>query len=313
MKKKVVALAAALGAAATLIAGAGPLLAAQPTAPAGPAGPPRSNDIPFNINEAKPAIPGQSLKGLRVYLRAGLKTHGEGFHDYPRFLAEWSNILNTQGAVVDGSYHSPTEAELANVDVLVIFKGDAGYMTPVERTALENFVKRGGGIVALHDALCGPDPTDAARFFGAGKRHGEVNYTNPAPVAYTITDAASPIMKGMTNFEIQDEAFYKLTWAPTGIKVLATNVIFTNASSTRGGGAGQTVPQIWTYEHSLPGGQPARAFTWMQGHTYTNFANPQLKAMLLRAIAWAGKRPVDELVDYKPPAPPAPQGAPARN
>jgi len=38
----------------------------------------------------------------------------------------------------------------------------------------------------------------------------------------------------------------------------------------------------------------------MQGHTYTNFANPQIQAMLLRGIAWAGKRPVDELVDFKP-------------
>jgi type 1 glutamine amidotransferase len=40
----------------------------------------------------------------------------------------------------------------------------------------------------------------------------------------------------------------------------------------------------------------------MQGHTYADFANPQIQAMLLRGIAWAGKRPVDELVDYKPPA-----------
>jgi type 1 glutamine amidotransferase len=65
---------------------------------------------------------------------------------------------------------------------------------------------------------------------------------------------------------------------------------------------GEVVPQIWTYEHTLPGGQPARAFVWMQGHTYANFANPQIQAMLLRGIAWAGKKPVDELVDYKPPA-----------
>jgi type 1 glutamine amidotransferase len=40
----------------------------------------------------------------------------------------------------------------------------------------------------------------------------------------------------------------------------------------------------------------------MQGHTYANFANPQIQAMLLRGIAWAAKKPVNELVDYKPPA-----------
>jgi len=69
------------------------------------------------------------------------------------------------------------------------------------------------------------------------------------------------------------------------------------------------VPQIWTYEHTVPGGQPARAFVFMQGHTYASFSNPQVRDMLLRGIAWAAKHPVDELVDYK--QPPAPQ-RPAR-
>jgi hypothetical protein len=71
------------------------------------------------------------------------------------------------------------------------------------------------------------------------------------------------------------------------------------------------VPQLWTYEHTLAGGQPARAFVWMQGHTYANFANPQIQRMLLRGIAWAGKKPVDELVNYV--APPRPgRGATAK-
>jgi len=43
----------------------------------------------------------------------------------------------------------------------------------------------------------------------------------------------------------------------------------------------------------------------MQGHSYANLAKPEIQNMLLRAIAWAGKHPVDELVDYKPP--PAPR------
>ena len=54
----------------------------------------------------------------------------------------------------------------------------------------------------------------------------------------------------------------------------------------------------------LPGGEPARAFVWMQGHTYSNFANYQVQRTLLCGIAWAGKKPVDELVNYV--APPSP-------
>jgi hypothetical protein len=63
------------------------------------------------------------------------------------------------------------------------------------------------------------------------------------------------------------------------------------------------VPQIWTYEHTVAGGQPARAFVWMQGHLYENMVNYQIENMLLRAIAWAGHRPVEELSAYKDAAP----------
>jgi len=53
-----------------------------------------------------------------------------------------------------------------------------------------------------------------------------------------------------------------------------------------------------TYEHALAGGQKASAFVWMQGHTYASFDNYQIQRTLLRGIAWAAKKPVDELVDY---------------
>jgi type 1 glutamine amidotransferase len=91
-----------------------------------------------------------------------------------------------------------------------------------------------------------------------------------------------------------------MTWAQNPkIHVLATTVMA--ATPTAGTHKGEVVPQVWTYEHTLPGGQPARAFVWMQGHKYESFSNPQIQAMLLRGIAWAGKQPVNELVDYKAP------------
>lgn len=251
----------------------------------------------------QPRIPGQNLAGMHIYLRGGLKTHSPGQHDYPQFLADWSKLLTQHGAVVDGSLHAPSADELKGVDVLVLYKGDAAFMTDGERAALRAFVQRGGGIVSIHDALCGPDPAEFATYVGGAKKHGEVNYTLAARVQYTITDPASPIMKGMQGVSLYpEEAFYRMTWASSpAIHVLATTVIDDTPAARQGGGVGQTVPQIWTYEHALPGGQPARAFVWMQGHEYTSFANPQIQAMLLRGIAWAAKHPVDELVDYKQP------------
>jgi type 1 glutamine amidotransferase len=255
--------------------------------------------------QAAPRIPGQNPNGMHIYIRAGLKTHPPGLHDYPQFLADWSKILTEHGAVVDGSLHAPSAAELEHTDVLVIYKGDSGFMTDSEKAALEGFVKRGGGIVSLHDALCGPDPAYFATLVGGAKKHGEVNYTWGADIPYTIVDKSSPIMEGMSGVTIFDEAFFSMTWAmDPAIHLLASTVI--PGTSSAGTHKGEVVPQIWTYEHTLPGGASARAFVWMQGHTYANFANPQIQAMLLRGIAWAAKKPVNELVDYKPPAAKAP-------
>jgi type 1 glutamine amidotransferase len=245
----------------------------------------------------------QNPDGVHIYIWAGLKSHFAGQHDYPQFLADWSKILTEHGAIVDGALHAPRPADLVHTDVVIIYKGDAGYLSDEEKAALEAYIRRGGGLVSIHDSLCGPDPAYFATLVGGAKKHGEVNYTLGAPITYTIVDPADPIMKGMAEITIWDEAFFKMTWAQNpGIHVLATTVI--PGTPSAGSHKGEVVPQIWSWEHTLPGGQAARAFVWMQGHEYANFANHQIQQMLLRGIAWAAKKPVDSLVDYVPPTPP---------
>ncbi|HEU0161003.1 MAG TPA: ThuA domain-containing protein [Rhizomicrobium sp.] len=247
-----------------------------------------------------PRPQGQNPAGLRVFLLGGLKSHGPGAHDYPFWLDKWSKLLTAHGAVVDGGFSFPGAAQLARTDVMVIYRGDAGYMTPQQRADLQAYVKRGGGLVTLHDSLCGPDPADMATLVGAGKKHGEVNYTWTATLDYTVADKDSPLIAGMP-MQLYDEAFYKLDFAPE-VKPILTVTIPDTPAARRGGGVGQVVPQMWTYEHTAPGGQaPARAFVWMQGHMIDNIEDPKIQAVMLRGIAWAGKRPVGELADYAPP------------
>ena len=256
-----------------------------------------------------PPPPGQNPQGMHVYLWTGLKSHLPGQHDYPQLLADWSKLLTEHGAVVDGALHAPSSADLDQTDVVVIYKGDAGFLSEADKAALEGFVKRGGGLVNFHDSLCGPDPTYFSKLLGGAKKHGEVNYTLEAPVHYTVVDAENPIMKDMSDITLLDEAFFSMTWAQNpGIHVLANARIAPTHSA--GEHAGEMVPQIWTYEHTLDGGQPARAFVWMQGHIYANFSNYQMQRTLLRGIAWAGHKPVDELVNYVPPPRPARPGMP---
>ena len=63
----------------------------------------------------------QQDKPLRVFIRGGVKTHGPGQHDHPRFLAEWKTLLNERGAKADGAMEFPTAEQLENTDVLVIY------------------------------------------------------------------------------------------------------------------------------------------------------------------------------------------------
>ena len=253
---------------------------------------------------------------LRIFIRAGEKTHGPAGndqHDYPRFLSEWTRLLSQRGARVEGGLRFPTADELARTDVLVIFAGDGGTCSPSERSLLENHTKRGGGLVVLHDGMCSDDPAWFSTIAGGAKKHGEMNWSRGV-LKMRFTDDAHPIAMGLPDFDVDDEAFFLLTKAPQ-MRVLATTPLPSN---------GEVAPQVWTYERTAPGGQPYRAFVSMLGHYYRIFSEPTHQAMVLRGIAWAGKRDVDlfrpasmtltngQSAGQTPPQPPAGRGGGGR-
>jgi type 1 glutamine amidotransferase len=245
------------------------------------------------------SVGAQSTPAMRIYIRAGLKTHGPGQHEFPQYVADWSKVLSDLGAQVDGSLHFPIAAEIGKTDVLVMYRGDAGDMTSDDKATLEAYLRRGGGLVSFHDTLCGPDPDYYSTIVGGAKKHGQTNFTLEADVPYTIVDTSNPIMQGLSDFTIKDETFFLMTWAKApAIHVLATAAIASTPSAK--GHEGEKIPQIWTYERTLDGGRPYRAFVWMQGHNYSNFTDPRIQPMLLRGIAWAGKRSVNALMTVKP-------------
>src|SRR5262245_39203943 len=84
----------------------------------------------------------QAQQPLRIFIRAGEKTHGagdNGNHDYPAFLGAWSTLLKDRGAIVDGALHFPTADELARTDVLINFRGDGGTCSVPEKALLESY------------------------------------------------------------------------------------------------------------------------------------------------------------------------------
>jgi putative membrane-bound dehydrogenase-like protein len=236
----------------------------------------------------------------RVFLRAGPKTHGEGEHDHPRFLAEWSRLLAERGCKVDGALEFPSEAQLAASDVLVLYAADGASIHGEERMRLERYLARGGGLVVLHDAVCGDDPHWFKTVAGGAWEHGRSKYLE-GEIGLVFEDREHPITKGVANFDFTDEIYWELHLDPRA-HVLA-NSFHTPFDVT---------PQMWTFE---PGAY--RAFVSIQGHEWASFANPAWRTLLLRGIAWAANKPVDALVSstevaalrYPPGGPLAPEKA----
>ena len=240
------------------------------------------------VAAALSAVVGAQTAPLRVFIRAGEKTHGpagNGEHDYPTFLKDWTAALTEGGAVVQGALRFPTAEELAKTDVLIIHSGDGGTCIPAERALLDAYTKRGGGLVVLHDGMCSDDAAWFSTVAGAAKQHGEPNWARGVLKMHFV-DNTHPITRGLQDFEFNDEAFFMLRKTPE-MHALATSEI---------PGKGEVVPQAWVYEKTSAGGSSYRAFVSMQAHYYKNFSQPTYRTMLLRGIAWAGKRDVQALL-----------------
>jgi uncharacterized protein len=242
---------------------------------------------------------------LRVFIRSGPKSHGPGAHDYPRFLKEWVPLLNERGARATGAEAFPTKAQLDQTDVLILHKQEAGTIDdPIDRQNLAAFVARGGGVVVIHAGSVSNDPDWFKTIVGGSWRNGTTRWLE-GPMHLYFTDRDHPITTGLSNWSMDDEIYYDMDILPEA-RVLAsaytpkpTGAVNANAlkraEALTGGGKRVSIydiqPQIWTYERIVAGGTtPYRAFVSIPGHLYENFNRPNYRAMLLRGIAWAGKR-----------------------
>jgi len=241
----------------------------------------------------------QTTQPLRIFLRAGPKTHGPGQHDGPRWLAEWKPLLSSRGAKVDGAIGFPTAEQLENTDVLVMYSAEGGAIKPAQREYLDKFLKRGGGIVAIHDSVCGDDAQWFKTIIGGAWEHGHSKWFE-GDVSIYFTDRSHPITKDVSNFDFDDEIYWDLHMMPEAHVLAATYA--PDRRNTKGGriypSVYDIVPQMWTYEKELAGATaPYRAFVSIPGHMHKSFSLPHFRAVLLRGIAWAGKRDADSLCD----------------
>ncbi|MBL9117354.1 MAG: ThuA domain-containing protein [Verrucomicrobiaceae bacterium] len=252
-------------------------------------------------------LPVTAADPLRVFIRAGAKSHAPGAHDFPQFLKDWVPMLNERGAKCEGSLEFPTKEQLDRTDVLILHAQEAGNIKiGDERKNLMAFLARGGGLVVIHAAAVSKDHDWFKGIIGGSWHFGKTKWLE-APMSLYFTDHFNPITKDISNFDIDDEIYYDMDLLPEA-KILAA-AYTPNTPQVKGGNkeaqarAAEAVakkkavniydiqPQAWTYEKDN-----YRAFTFIPGHWYKNFSHNGIRTAILRGIAWAGKRPnVDEL------------------
>jgi type 1 glutamine amidotransferase len=161
----------------------------------------------------------QAAEPLRVFIRAGNKTHGPGAHDFPQFLEQWRVLLEQRGAVCDGGLEFPSQDQLDRTDVLVLHAEEAGNIEGEERKNLEAYLKRGGGLVVVHAGAVSRDPDWYKAIIGGSWRFGVTKWLE-APMSLYFTDRENPITRDLSNFDIDDEIYYDMELLPE-VQVLA--------------------------------------------------------------------------------------------
>ncbi len=182
---------------------------------------------------------------LRVFIRAGIKTHGPNQHDHPRFLGDWTQLLGERGMKVDGSMQFPTAAQLDATDVVIIYAADGMKITGDDRARFEKYLQRGGGLVVIHDGVVSGDQHEWAKRVqgGAWRWDGDKKTVWHEARWALFRQSRIRIVRGISNFDWKDEVYNQFDLSPD-VNVLAVSFV----------DVFNIWPQIWTYEKTWDGG-----------------------------------------------------------
>src|SRR5262249_56895933 len=135
---------------------------------------------PRSLHEVELLLAGSSTRAtkrnLHVVLVSGPKDHGVGEHDYPNWQTAWRSLLQMDDKVrITTANPWPSKEDLQTANVLVFYQ--QGAWTPERAHDLDDFLKRGGGLVYIHFAIDGgADPAGFAERIGLAWKTGQSKF-----------------------------------------------------------------------------------------------------------------------------------------
>ncbi len=222
-----------------------------------------------------------SASPFRLVLVASKQDHGPGQHDYPAWQKKWQRLLSTLPNVqVQLAWEWPTQEQFNQANVVVMYFWNHDWSAS-RLAQLDAFQERGGGLALIHAAvIADTHPEQLAQRIGLAAQPGRVKYRH-TPFQLKLT-SKSVLTRGLPeSLAFLDEPYWPMIGETNQVDVLATADV---DSEPR--------PLVWTFERG-----PGRVFTSIPGHYTWTLDDPFWRLLVLRGIAWAGRRDVEYLTE----------------
>jgi type 1 glutamine amidotransferase len=248
-------------------------------------------------------FPTAAAAETRVVIVVGPSSHPPGTHEVAAGarLMQWAleNMANVSGVKAEVLYEWPKDRGVLESASTIVFTGDTfppqrmADSTAVLRDAGE-MMKRGAGIACVHYATglraqdVEPDGAHPLwRWLGGYFATGTLHHKSVAKVFQSVTirpaATAHPVSRGWREFTLDDEPYYNNYFGPDGNKPAANVTLFATAMLPPEAPKSEAV--AWGAERADGG----RGFAIVMPHFYKNWANEDLRRLILNGIVWTGK------------------------
>jgi type 1 glutamine amidotransferase len=239
----------------------------------------------------RPAVPALQRPSMLVFSKTNSFIHEDAIPAAKRLLQDiagargWGVFVSDSGAVFNAG-------DLAKFDVVVWNNVTGDVLLPEQREAFRAWLEQGGGYIGLHAAgdnshAAWPwyvDTVIRAHFIG----HPMDPQFQQATLR--IEQPADPIMDGIPAAWVRTDEWYSFAASPraSDLRVLATideNTYRPGSFFGKQLAMGADHPMVW--KQCVGRG---RVFYAAPGHTAETYAEPPYRAMLERALDWAGRQ-----------------------
>lgn len=236
-----------------------------------------------------------------ILIVAGPDEHPPNTHEAARgarYLARaFRTLTNASGITTAALEGWPSDAQLGAAKTIVflgdLFPPSRMHDSAAKMAALQRHVDRGVGIVCIHYAtgVRGEDTKDGDHpllrwvggyFANPGSKHHE-SVARIFPEAWIEPAAEHPVNRGWTRFRIQDEPYIKNYFGPNGNRPGPGVTVFATSTLPPESPAKEAV--AWGIERSDGG----RGFAVVMPHFYRNWADLNLRTLILNGIGWTAK------------------------